>query len=103
MGTLNFLYVADFRKGRIRVYDANFQPIRMDDDDAFRDERIPRGFAPFNVQNIGGNLYVTLPSRTAKSTMRWTELAWDTSMSSHLPAVCCIVCNRVHGSMHRGA
>jgi uncharacterized protein (TIGR03118 family) len=45
------------------VYDANFQSIHMghgdgDDDDAFRDRRIPEGFAPFNVQNIGGNLYV---------------------------------------------
>ena len=61
MGALEFLYVADFRKGRVRVYDSNFQHIRMgdDNDDAFRDERIPRGFAPFNVQNIGGNLYVT--------------------------------------------
>jgi uncharacterized protein (TIGR03118 family) len=63
LGALNYLYVADFRKGHIRVYDANFQRIHMghgdgDDDDAFRDRRIPEGFAPFNVQNIGGNLYV---------------------------------------------
>ncbi len=59
MGTLDFLYVADFRKGRVAVYDANFQRVPTEDDDAFRDERIPDGFAPFNVQNIGGNLYVT--------------------------------------------
>src|SRR5262249_19271076 len=26
---------------------------------AFRDPHLPRGFAPFNVQNIGGDLYVT--------------------------------------------
>jgi uncharacterized protein (TIGR03118 family) len=57
LGALNFLYVADFRKGHIAVYDANFQRIHMGHD-AFRDERIPRGFAPFNVQDIGGNLYV---------------------------------------------
>jgi len=66
MGTLDFLYVADFRRGRIRVYDANFQHIRMDDDDAFRDERIPRGFAPFNVQNIGGNLYVAFAKQDSE-------------------------------------
>jgi uncharacterized protein (TIGR03118 family) len=68
IGAMNFLYAADFRKGRVQVYDSNFQSIQMghdshdgendDDDDAFRDGRIPRGFAPFNVQNIGGNLYV---------------------------------------------
>ncbi len=53
----NFLYVADFRRGRINVYDAGFHRAHMDGD-AFRDEEIPDGFAPFNVQNIGGNLYV---------------------------------------------
>lgn len=57
MGSTNYLYVADFRKGRVNVYDTNFKRISMDDG-AFRDERVPHGFAPFNVQNIGGNLYV---------------------------------------------
>jgi uncharacterized protein (TIGR03118 family) len=57
MGALDFLYVADFRKGDVDVYDTSFQRIPLGED-AFRDERIPRGFAPFNVQNIGGNLYV---------------------------------------------
>ncbi len=56
MGPLDYLYVADFRKGRIHVYDTNFHPVQLDD--AFSDERIPKGFAPFNVQNIGGNLYI---------------------------------------------
>jgi uncharacterized protein (TIGR03118 family) len=54
----NFLYVADFRKGRIRVYDKYFHPISLGGD-AFRDDHVRAGFAPFNVQNIGGNLYVT--------------------------------------------
>jgi len=56
-GSRNFLYVADFRKGRVQVYDTNFKSVRLADD-AFEDERIPDGFAPFNIQNIGGNLYV---------------------------------------------
>jgi len=56
-GTANFLYVADFRKARVAVYDTNFHHVSMGED-AFQDESIPRGFAPFNVQNIGGNLYV---------------------------------------------
>jgi len=29
------------------------------DEDAFDDERIREGFAPFNVQNIGGSIFVT--------------------------------------------
>lgn len=56
-GTANFLYVADFRKGRVAVYNTRFHRVSMGDD-AFEDEDIPRGFAPFNVQNIGGNIYV---------------------------------------------
>jgi uncharacterized protein (TIGR03118 family) len=57
-GTANFLYVADFRKARVAVYDTNFNPVHMGED-AFQDESIPDGYAPFNVQNIGGDLYVS--------------------------------------------
>jgi uncharacterized protein (TIGR03118 family) len=52
-----FLYVADLEAGKIKVYDADFQPVKIGED-AFDDDQLPPGFAPFNVQNIGGNLYV---------------------------------------------
>lgn len=64
-GPVNFLYVADFRKGRVNVYDGTFHPIHLDGD-SFRDGRIPRGFAPFNVQNIGGNLYVAFAKQDSE-------------------------------------
>jgi len=53
-----YLYVADFRKGRIQVYDSSFHHVTLMEE-MFRDTRVPHGFAPFNVQNIGGDLYVT--------------------------------------------
>lgn len=53
-----FLYVADFRKARIQVYDSSFNQVGGGED-FFRDEELPRGYAPFNIQNIGGELYVT--------------------------------------------
>lgn len=53
-----FLYVANFRSGAIEMYDAHFQPVHLSEE-AFDDDRIPHGFAPFNVQNIGGSLFVT--------------------------------------------
>lgn len=56
-GATNFLYVADFRKGRVNVYDKNFHQVSLGAE-AFRDDHVRAGFAPFNIQNIGGNLYV---------------------------------------------
>lgn len=53
-----FLYVADFRRGRVQVYDSSFQHV-ANSGELFRDEFLPRGYAPFNIQNIGGELYVT--------------------------------------------
>jgi len=69
----NYLYAADFRKGQVAVFDTNFHRVHFasahhgddDDDEPFRDERIPHGFAPFNVQNIGGNLYVAFAMQDA--------------------------------------
>lgn len=53
-----FLYVTNFRSGRVEVYDSNFEQVALDDD-AFDDDSIPHGYAPFNIQNIGGSLFVT--------------------------------------------
>jgi uncharacterized protein (TIGR03118 family) len=60
-----YLYVTNFRKGTVEVYDTNFQRVRLGDD-AFEDESIPRGFAPFNIQNIGGSLVVTYAKQDAQ-------------------------------------
>lgn len=55
-----FILAANFRSGRIDIFDTNFNPVRLkDDDDAFDDDNIPRGYAPFNVQEYGPNVYVT--------------------------------------------
>jgi uncharacterized protein (TIGR03118 family) len=68
-----YLYVTNFRAGKVEVYDADFRQVRLSDGDrddrgeheeAFQDERIPKGFAPFNVQNIGGSLFVTYAKQT---------------------------------------
>jgi uncharacterized protein (TIGR03118 family) len=53
----NELFVANFRAGTVDVFGPNFAQIHRRG--AFVDSRVPKGFAPFNVQNIGGNLYVT--------------------------------------------
>ena len=63
-----FLYVANIRSARIEVYDTNFNLVNLSDDNyghAFLDREIPEGFAPFNVQEVNGNLYVTYAKQNA--------------------------------------
>jgi uncharacterized protein (TIGR03118 family) len=57
----NFLYATDFKNGVVRVFDANFQQTSVPG--GFIDKKIPKGFAPFNVQNLNGQLYVTYAKR----------------------------------------
>jgi uncharacterized protein (TIGR03118 family) len=55
-----YLYAANFGKGRVDVYDNAFHPIDLDgEDEPFVDNYLPRNFVPFNVQNIGDNIVVT--------------------------------------------
>jgi uncharacterized protein (TIGR03118 family) len=56
-GSESFLYAADFHHGKVAVFDSTFKPVFLGED-AFDDDKLPHGFAPFNVQNIGGNIYV---------------------------------------------
>jgi uncharacterized protein (TIGR03118 family) len=58
VGPQSFLYVADFRKGRVQIYDSRFHHLPIVEE-LFDDDSLPPGFAPFNVQNIGGNIYVS--------------------------------------------
>jgi uncharacterized protein (TIGR03118 family) len=58
LGLQSFLYVADFRKGRVQIYDSMFHHVPAMEE-LFEDDQLPAGFAPFNVQNIGGNIFVS--------------------------------------------
>jgi uncharacterized protein (TIGR03118 family) len=69
-----FLYAANFNKARVDVYDGAFHVVQLskepsDEDssdrdvqsaeNAFVDERLPRDYAPFNVQAVGNDIVVT--------------------------------------------
>lgn len=54
-GGATFLYAANFRTGKIDVYDSEFEEVT---DKPFVDPALPAGYAPFNIQAIGSNLYV---------------------------------------------
>jgi uncharacterized protein (TIGR03118 family) len=59
----NFLYAANFRAGTIDVFDKNFHPAQLSG--SFTDPAIKAGFAPFNIQNLDGKLYVTYARQDA--------------------------------------
>ena len=52
----NFLYAADFTNGKIDVFDKDFNMASVSGN--FTDATIPANFHPYNIQNLGGALYV---------------------------------------------
>jgi len=52
--TGTFLFATNFRFGTIEMFDSTFKLVR-----SFTDHGLPQSYAPFGIQNIGGNLYVT--------------------------------------------
>ena len=59
-----YLYVTNFRSGKVEVYDSTFKRVHISEED-FDEDHIPRDFAPFNVQNIGASLFVTYAKQDA--------------------------------------
>lgn len=54
-GGANFIYAANFKSGKVDVFDKSFAVVTTK---PFTDPNIPAGYAPFNIQNIDGKLYV---------------------------------------------
>lgn len=55
----NRLYAADFGRKRIDVFDNSYKPLNLGNA-AFNlpAKSIPSGYAPFNIQELGGSLYI---------------------------------------------
>jgi uncharacterized protein (TIGR03118 family) len=53
----NFLYAANVGGGTIDIFDGSFNPVTLGG--SFTDPDLPDGYAPFNIQNLNGELYVT--------------------------------------------
>jgi uncharacterized protein (TIGR03118 family) len=51
------LFAADVAGAKVDVFNASFHLVKTTTE--FRDPKIPAGYAPFNVQNLGGRIYVT--------------------------------------------
>jgi uncharacterized protein (TIGR03118 family) len=54
-GADSFIYAANFRANSIDVYDTSWTEVSGK---SFTDPSLPSGYAPFNIQNVNGNLFV---------------------------------------------
>jgi uncharacterized protein (TIGR03118 family) len=57
------LYATDFHNGRVDVFDASFKLV--DTSGGFKDAKVAVGFAPFGIQELGGNIFVTYAKQDA--------------------------------------
>jgi uncharacterized protein (TIGR03118 family) len=56
-GSEDLLYAANFEQAKIDVFNGSWAATTLSG--SFTDPNLPAGYAPFNVQNLGGTLYVT--------------------------------------------
>jgi uncharacterized protein (TIGR03118 family) len=64
----NYLYATDFHNGKVDVLDTNFHYVTLEGHEyerPFHLEECERGYAPFNIQNLGGTLFITFAKQDA--------------------------------------
>jgi uncharacterized protein (TIGR03118 family) len=60
------LFAADVANATVDVFNKNFAPVATPAE--FRDPRLPAGYAPFGIQNLGGKIYVSYGKQNAAKT-----------------------------------
>jgi uncharacterized protein (TIGR03118 family) len=58
------LYAADFHNGKVDVFDSKYAPVTTTG--GFADKTIPKGYGPFGIQALGGNIFVTYAVQDAQ-------------------------------------
>ena len=61
--TAPLIYAANFSAGKIDVFNGTFSPTTAPG--GFTDPSLPAGYAPFNIWNLGGKLYVMYAKQDA--------------------------------------
>lgn len=55
-----YLYAADFHNAKVDIFDSAFNAVTsFGSNTPFADPDLPAGYAPFNIRNLGGMLYIT--------------------------------------------
>jgi uncharacterized protein (TIGR03118 family) len=58
------LYATDFHNARVDAFDSSFNPLSL----GFVDRGIPKGWAPFGIQALNGDIFVTYAKQDTKAT-----------------------------------
>jgi uncharacterized protein (TIGR03118 family) len=58
------LYATDFHNAKVAAFDASFAPMPL----PFSDPGIPKGWAPFGIAALGGNVFVTYAEQNPSKT-----------------------------------
>ncbi|HEX4062198.1 MAG TPA: TIGR03118 family protein [Streptosporangiaceae bacterium] len=60
------LFAADVANAKVDIFNSMFAPVSAPSE--FKDSKIPSNYAPFNIQLLGGKLYVTYGKQNASKT-----------------------------------
>jgi uncharacterized protein (TIGR03118 family) len=66
----NLLYATDFHNAQVDMFDAHFNKIQPSGQ--FVDPNMPAGFAPFGIQHLGNNVFVTYAQQNAEKSAQVT-------------------------------
>jgi uncharacterized protein (TIGR03118 family) len=69
-GANTFIYATDFHNAAVDVFDSTFAPVTIAG--AFVDANLPAGYAPFGIQAIGNQLYVSYAKQDAAGVFQVT-------------------------------
>lgn len=64
-GAANYLFATDFYNGRVDVFDSAYHSVTRRIE-MFIDPTLPAGYAPFGIQAIQGDIYVTFAKQNAE-------------------------------------
>ncbi|HET8527775.1 MAG TPA: TIGR03118 family protein [Gaiellaceae bacterium] len=59
------LYATDFHNAKVDVFDSSYTQVQTSG--GFADTQLPKGYAPFGIQALGGNVFVTYAPQDAKA------------------------------------
>jgi uncharacterized protein (TIGR03118 family) len=63
-GDGNFIFATNFLEGKVDAYSSKF--VETPRKGKFHDPRLPKGYSPFGIQNIKGQLFVTFAKQSEK-------------------------------------